>query len=142
MRKTRLPPLTFPRLWLAMAVGLTLVAAVLSLTPYQVPWPGPLEGDKDLHGLAYMFITAVWLQVTRAVRWPLTLIVMLVLGFGLEVAQMLTPTRIFHDTDLIANAIGVAVGGLLCLTPVGRSLGALDHHLARAAGYQPDNADR
>lgn len=135
MRSNRFPPLVFPRLWLAVAASVTLAAAILSLMPYHVPWPGPLAGDKDMHAVAYMIVTAAWLQATRAARWPVTLSAMLVLGLGLELAQMLTPTRVFHDTDLIANAIGVAVGGLLCLTPIGRGLGALDRGLARMTGH-------
>lgn len=135
MPRTRFPPLFFPRLWLALAVAGTLAAGVISLMPNPPHGFGPLEGDKDMHAVVYTVVSLVWLQVTRAKYWPLTFGLLLALGTALEIAQILAPTRIFHDVDLIANVLGVVVGGLLCLTPLGRSLALLDQGLARLTGH-------
>ncbi len=137
MPQSSFPEFTFPRLWQILAALATLAVIVLSLMPKPPQPPGALSWDKAQHVLAYFVLAAAWVQATRGRRWPVTAAVVFALGLALELLQGLGSARQLQVTDMAANAIGVALGGALCLTPLGRSLGKLDDVVARLIGYQP-----
>ena len=57
---------------------------------------------------------------------------LLALGVGLEFLQALTPHRTFDPVDMVANALGVALGLALTSTLLGRTLAWADALLQRA----------
>ena len=120
-----------------MAVVTTAGAGLVSLIPHPPSLPGPFSGDQDLHAIAYMVMTGIWLQATRARRWPITLAALLALGVALEAIQILSPVRFFQWTDMLANLVGVLAGGALCLTPAGYIVGLMDRCLTRLATTRP-----
>lgn len=136
MQAPSFPELAFPRLWQSLAAVATLTVVTLSLIPSPPQPPGPLAWDKAQHTLAYFVLAAAWLQSTRAVRWPLTVAGLLLLGLALELVQGMTDARHLQAMDMLANALGVAVGAGLCLTPLARALGLLDRVMAWLVGHK------
>lgn len=114
------------RLW--RSTGWLIVGAiiVLSLTPDQ-PHIGELRmNDKAGHLLAYAigmgWFAALYPTAAQRARYALFFIA---LGITLEFIQGLTPRREFEITDMLADAIGVALGFWLrqpLLKPVDRGL--------------------
>ncbi len=103
--------------------GLALLAAVAIVVGSLVPAPaggGPsalpvaLPGaDKLVHALAYAVLTVVTAAAVSA-RDRRTLLgvagLVVALGAGVELAQTFVPTRTGDAFDLLANAVGAAVG--------------------------------
>lgn len=120
--------LRFVLLW--QAVGWAMVALViwLSLTPQPPRPPALLSWDKADHLLAYAVLMFWYAQsFARHWRWPLFLCF---LGFALEVLQGLSAVRTFDLYDMVANLLGVTLGSMLALTPLGRLLAVVDRGLA------------
>ena len=115
--------------WLAVGAGLVLLVVYLSLTPDPVDVGGP-EGFDLGHFAAYFTLMIWWAQLARPGAPRVAVAVALVaLGVGLELVQGLTDYRTFDPHDMRANAIGVAAGYFLALTPLGRALAALEGRL-------------
>jgi VanZ family protein len=98
----------------------------MSLAPD--PWRAPTVNTfKTGHIFAYfwlmMWFGQLWLSPAR--RLTIALLLCL-LGVGLEYAQALTEYRTFAYSDMVDNAIGVAIGFVLCLTPLGQLKAVLD----------------
>ena len=97
-------------LWLA--IGYALVAAIvfLSLTP-DLPSTGVEQGDKLGHLLAYgtLMFWFCQLYATRNSRLGHA-VAFAAMGVALEFAQGMTDYRSFELLDMVANAIGVALG--------------------------------
>lgn len=122
------PGLRFTSFW--QAAGWAMVALViwLSLTPHPPQPPALLSWDKADHLLAYAVLMYWFAQsFVRHWRWPLFLCV---LGFALEVLQGLSAVRSFDLYDMVANVLGVMLGLMLAMTPLGRLLAAVDRGLA------------
>ena len=103
-------PLRFPWLW--WALGWLLVAGVVfgSLLP-GVPSISP--SDKLMHFGAY-FILMVWFAgLYSRERHFIVAALLLLLGFGLDLAQGASPYRVFDWFDVAADAGGILVGLLL-----------------------------
>jgi hypothetical protein len=113
-------PLRFPRLW--SVLGWVLVAGVIvgSLLP------GPAVellsmglSDKVMHAAAY-FVLMVWFAgFYRRGVYPVIALVLLALGAGLDLLQVLTATRSLDWRDIAMNSAGVIVGLALSLSLVG-----------------------
>lgn len=119
------------RAWLAGGAAFVLLVIYLSLTPdpLQVPNVGPFKAG---HMAAYAWLMLWFAQLTSMrdrVRIGLVLVVM---GIVLEYLQDFTGHRTFAYTDMRDNAIGVAIGFMLALTP----LGQVARRLARDGGVR------
>jgi len=74
--------------------------------------------DKQLHFLAYAGLTVAAAYATatwrRTDRRRVIVVLLAVLGYGLaiELVQATLPVRQFSPLDLLANAIGVAIGSV------------------------------
>jgi VanZ family protein len=114
------PELRYRRLWFVLGLVLAAVVVTLSLLPTR-DLPDIKLSDKLEHMLAYVML-AFWfgsLVVRRDYFW---LIVALVAFGGLiELVQgWMGLGRQADLHDLAADAIGIAVGMLLAVTPLGR----------------------
>jgi len=78
--------------------------------------PTRLPNDKFMHFAAFGVLTALALQVaqtrTESLLWMGGL---LVAGWLIECLQQLLPDRGFSWRDIVANAAGIAFGGLCVL---------------------------
>jgi VanZ family protein len=114
------PELRFPRIWILGGIGLLLVITYLSLMPNdQLPDAG--FSDKVNHILAYVALS-LWFGGIM-VRRSYLLIVLALVAFGvmIELLQGWTGAgRQAEALDLGANAVGIAAGLLLAITPLGR----------------------
>lgn len=76
-------------------------------------------GDKVMHAGSY-FVLMVWFAgFYRRGLYPTIAIVLLALGLGLDLLQLLTDTRSFDWYDVAANSGGVVVGFALSLLLLG-----------------------
>lgn len=115
---SKLPVPLLPRL--ARWAGVLVVAAVIfyfsvldAVKGGEVPlW------DKQLHFVAYAgltvaaaYATAVWRR-TAPRRAVVVLLAVLGYGLGIELIQGTLPGRDYSSVDLLANAIGVALGSV------------------------------
>lgn len=134
-------PLALRRAWIA--IGWIGVAAVVyfSLTP-EPPRLDIEQGDKLQHLAAYGMLMLWFGQVVvdRAHRLPAA-IALVALGVGLEFAQLVTGYRTFSFADMVAGALGVAVGWASAPPRLPNLLSIAERIAASriAAGRQPDN---
>ena len=115
------PSLRYRRIWLLLAWGMVAAVAVLSLIPVDVDLSG--GRDKLAHFLAYGSLSLGFGMLfggrARQLRIALAFAAM---GVALECLQGLTDYRTFEIADMIANAIGAALGWGLAQTPLGNGL--------------------
>jgi VanZ family protein len=93
--------------WLWLGVGWSVVGAIIyfSLTP-SPPQPFNLS-DKAEHYLAYLLLTAWFLQIyPRGAARLWVALISIGLGAGLEVLQGLGGVRHFDYRDMLANTLG------------------------------------
>lgn len=99
------------RLWRGVLVLMLGAVLYLALAP-NPPQSGTLGWDKLNHVLAFVALGSVArLGVVRPWPWIATAL----LGFGglIELLQILTPTRSAEWADLLADALGIAIGLML-----------------------------
>ena len=125
-------PLRHAHGWWGLSALAQIALVIASTLPLPIEPPGVPHWDKWGHLLAYVGLTALGMLVcrTRRGRW-LMLGWLLLLGALVEVAQGLLPWRSMEAADLLANAIGVALGGLVALTPLRDALVWLEGWLQR-----------
>jgi VanZ family protein len=117
-----------PRFWLGLWILGWALCIVLSLThpvPLGVEVP---DGDKIEHFLAYGILSwwALNLFARRRAR-VVAALSLVVLGIAMEGAQgAFTTDRMMDWRDALANAVGVACGQCLALTPSRQWLQRLD----------------
>lgn len=105
--------LDYQPLWRAVLV--VSAAAILFLATTSEPYPIPASAnDKVNHVLAFIQLTVV-----ARLAWPglgRLWIIPGLLGFGLaiEVVQAQLPYRTFAVSDIVADAVGIAIGLLPC----------------------------
>ena len=97
------------------AVGWMLVLAIITLSLTPAPPHLNLEqGDKLGHFAAYALVTLWFAQLYAGLRQRIWLALgMVALGIALEYAQRATGYRSFEVADMVADALGVAIGWLL-----------------------------
>ena len=128
MRRT---PLT--TLWLAAGMGFVALVVYLSINTEPID-VGRVEDVKVGHFIAYGWLMLWFCQVYRTLRTRVVLAAALVLlGVALEYVQGWTGYRSFAYSDMRDDALGVAIGWILSLTPLKGFLEALEvrYSLAR-----------
>ena len=94
--------------WLGIAAIITL-----SLVPLQLDMAVD-NGDKFGHLASYVLVTLWLAQLYTELRQRIWLVLgMVALGIALEYAQSATSYRSFEVADMVADALGVAIGWLL-----------------------------
>lgn len=112
------------RIWqLAFGVALVAVAWTSLLPPDDLP-PDMGISDKVVHALAYTALGA--LAVLSSIRWPVAIALVVAFGLLLEILQGLSGYRSFEWADLLADAVGAAVGALLTVVVTRRVAGPRD----------------
>ncbi len=113
------PELRYRRLWLSGGIVMLLVITVVCLLP-STELPGTGLSDKTEHFLAFGAL-AFWFG-SIVVRRDLPWVALAAIAFGglIELAQSSMGWGRQGDLlDLVADSIGVAIGVLLVLTPLG-----------------------
>ena len=119
------------RAWLAGGTAFVLLVIYLSLTPdpLQVPNVGPFKAG---HMAAYAWLMLWFAQLTPLRPRVRIAVALVAMGIVLEYLQDFTGHRTFAYSDMRDNAIGVAIGFALALTPMGRVAGRLVRRDLRA----------
>jgi len=105
-------PLRYPWVWWTLGWLLVAGVAVGSLMPGS--WvPGFSPRDKLLHAGSYLILMIWFSGLYRRERHLVIALLLLALGFALDVAQEATPSRVFDLRDVAANAGGILIGLLL-----------------------------
>jgi len=116
-----LPELRYRRFWFGVGIAIAVVVAVVCLIPGgKLPDVG-LTSDKIEHFVAFAML-AFWFG-SILVRRDLFWLALALVAFGglIELAQGAMRWRRDADVhDLAADALGVAAGISLALTPLGR----------------------
>jgi VanZ family protein len=115
-----LKPLRYPRAWLALWWLAVLLVFAACLVPARDLPPIPRGADKLEHFLAFFLLaaSAVQLYRGRAVLWCVAL-GLVCLGIAIELAQFaFTSSRSMDPRDVLADALGVAAGFAIALTPM------------------------
>lgn len=106
----------------AVIAAILLLASLVPLPDGQMaPTVVPLGITTWLHLMGYAALAASLLGAFQPAEAPgttpqntlLAVTAAMALGTGIEVAQIAVPGRAFAVTDLLANAVGVAVGVVL-----------------------------
>ena len=112
--------LQYRRVWLASGWLLVVLVVCLSLMPHP---PEPLSfknADKLEHVFSYAMLALWFCQLYRSVKLRAAVVIALVgSGVALEFVQGWTGYRMFDVLDMLANSVGVMLGWLLVLTPLG-----------------------
>ncbi|BAF72618.1 VanZ family protein [Sulfurovum sp. NBC37-1] len=101
------------RLHLKILFWIALVSSyIAAIVPQEIaPTLGPLS-DKWTHFLAFAVLTLLLrLSYRTKVLW--TVAAMLFYGVFIEISQYFTPNRCAEFLDVVADAIGIAIGLLL-----------------------------
>ncbi|HET7930109.1 MAG TPA: VanZ family protein [Rhodanobacteraceae bacterium] len=69
-----------------------------------LPWLNPL------HVIAYAWLALLWKLLAPRGSWWRMPVVLLVVGIGCEVLQQFVPTRQPRVTDVLSDALGIAIG--------------------------------
>lgn len=120
------------RVWLAIGWLLIALVVYLSLTP-QPPEPMSFDNsDKLEHAFAYAVLSFWLCQIYPSARSRMRVMAGLVgLGVALEFVQGWTGYRSFDVLDMQADTVGVLLGWILVLTPLGRLMACIERRMAR-----------
>jgi len=128
-------PLKLKVLWLT--IGWTYLAVVIygSLTSSPPDLPGFPGADKWLHLIAYTMMMLWFGFLYRSRRSLLVLgASFIALGIVLDLLQGATSYRSMEFLDMMANALGVLIGGLLARTRIGLALSRLERLIFEGPG--------
>lgn len=134
MNPVVLPELRYRRLWFGAGMVIAAVILIVCLLPGNKLPELKNISDKTEHMLAFATL-AFWfgsILVRRDIVW----LALALVAFGglIELAQATMKLGRQGDVnDLIADAIGVAVGIALALTPLGRWARWVENHLRTRA---------
>ncbi len=115
-----LRPLRHPRAWLTLWWLAVLLVFVVCLVPAPDLPSVPHGFDKLEHFLAFFVLaaSAVQLYADRRELWRVAF-GLVCLGIAIELAQYaFTATRSMDPRDVLADALGVAAGFAIALTPL------------------------
>jgi VanZ family protein len=122
-----LKPLRRGRTWLALWLLAIVVLVVVCLLPGS-DMPQLSVSDKLEHALAFLLLSSAAVQLFLRGK-PLAIVVLglLALGVAIELAQaLLTTSRMMEAGDVVADAVGVAIGIVSAWTPLRDLLLRLD----------------
>jgi VanZ family protein len=122
-----LKPLRRGRTWLALWLLAIVVLVVVCLLPGS-DLPQLSVSDKLEHALAFLLLSSAAVQLFLRGK-PLAIVVLglLALGVAIELAQaLLTTSRMMEAGDVVADAVGVAIGIVSAWTPLRDLLLRLD----------------
>ena len=111
------------------------VVVYLSLMPAP-PQLAMTYGDKLQHVAAYSAM-AYWfamLEIANVNKRRVAMFALILLGILLEFLQGLTAHRTFDVGDMLANTLGVLIGGLIAASGAGALLAWLEGHLNNLLG--------
>ncbi len=121
-----------PARWLALWLAMLAAVAAGSLMPAGDLPRVPLQGvDKLQHLIGHGVLSAYAAMLLRPAGARMAAAMALLLyGAGIEFAQQaLTTTREADALDVLANAIGIALGQCIAMTPIAGGLAAIDARL-------------
>ena len=107
--------------WIVLGVLLVLTVIVLSVVNVSAPGPESLS-DKIKHVLAYAVLCG-WFCAMAPRRWVAWFLASLALGVAMEVVQYQLPHRQFEWADMLADAIGAALGAGIAVVMFPRGIG-------------------
>ena len=120
------------RLWATWGAAFVALVIYLSVTPDPVRAP-TVDGFKTGHIVAYLWLMLWFGQVWPSWRARLVSAALLCgLGVALEYVQRETGYRTFSYADMVDDAIGVAIGLALLVTPLGELLAWAERLTARS----------
>lgn len=113
-----------PQLWLGIWIAALAATLVLCLLPMPALDLQVDDADKALHALGHAALAAYALMLYARPAAVMRAIVGLVaLGVAIELLQTLLPWRSGGDPiDMLANALGTALGSAIGITPLRRGL--------------------
>lgn len=119
--------LRHPLLWQALALVMLASTVWGTLAP-NLPQVtvGISLGDKAQHAIVYACLMWWCLQAFQRCGPLCWTAVLFLMGGSLEMLQHQTGSRHMEFADMIANGVGILVGFLLWLTPLGRTLQAAE----------------
>ena len=119
--------LTHQRTWIALGVMIIAAIWIFSLIP-NPPHIGVEGEDKAGHFVAYGIMMLWWSQILVRSRDRLIIAAAFVaMGIAIEFVQGWTGWRTFEVADMIADAIGVALGWGIACTPAGTILARFEN---------------
>jgi VanZ family protein len=122
----------FSRLWWAVGWVLILLAVFFSLSPEPPEVIEFEQGDKLGHLFAYFSLMLWFANIYSRKNQQISLsVAFFAMGAILEFLQGLSGYRTFQYSDMVANGVGIFLGGLLAKTWFGSFLVKLDKLLAR-----------
>jgi VanZ family protein len=126
----------FRRIWLLVGCGMVAAVVVLSLIPVEVDLGE--DSDKLAHFLAYGSLS-LWFGMifTGTSRQFGITVAIVALGVVLEFLQGLTGYRTFSIADMIANALGAALGWGLAQTPLKNGLVWIERRISGVPSSPP-----
>ena len=130
MRNQRQPLLWFP-LWFFFGSCLAGIVIYLSLTSKPLPSTDIVFSDKFGHFLAYFALVFWFAQLYLQKHHGLLVLLFVLMGALLEVAQSQTSYRTFQYADMLANTVGAALGWLLAKTRCSELLLQTEQRLLR-----------
>jgi VanZ family protein len=99
-----------PALWISLGWILIAIIVYLSLAKVTINIPAE-NGDKYGHIAAYAAVMFWFMQIYEGTRSRLTVALsLLALGIGLEFVQAWTGYRSYERADMVADALGIAIG--------------------------------
>lgn len=104
--------LRFPKLWTSFAWLLTAGVIVGSLLPGEVVAQVHVR-DKLMHAGAYFVLMVAFAGLYRRGVYPIVAVMLVALGLGLDLLQLLTQTRSFDWEDVAMNCAGIVTGLVL-----------------------------
>ncbi|MDO8350723.1 MAG: VanZ family protein [Gallionella sp.] len=118
------------RLWAGAGWLLVALVVYLSLVPHP-PEPLSFEHvDKLEHTFAYAMLSFWFCQSYSLAKSRIVVIAALVsMGIGLEFVQDWSGYRMFDVLDMLANSLGVLIGWLLAMTPLGHAFTYIERRL-------------
>jgi VanZ family protein len=114
------------KIWLIVGIAIIAFLWLVSLMPAP-PYIGMPNEDKYAHLISYGGTMWWWAQLWPPWKKRLLLAVLLALmGVAIEFAQGATSWRSFDVMDMLANSIGVLVGWVVAMTPLGKLLEVIE----------------
>jgi VanZ family protein len=122
-----LKPLRRGRTWLALWLLAIVALVVVCLLPGS-DLPQLSVSDKLEHALAFLLLSSAAVQLfLRGKPLAIAVLGLLALGVAIELAQaLLTTSRMMEAGDVVADAVGVAIGIVSAWTPLRDVLLRLD----------------